>query len=33
VDAKAEGLIIINPLSQISIHKTKVEFWYSNKWI
>jgi len=25
VDAKAEGLIIINPLSQISIHKAKAE--------
>jgi len=25
VDAKAEGLIIINPSSQISIHKAKVE--------
>jgi len=28
-----EGLIIVNPSSQISIHKTRVESWYSNKWI
>jgi len=33
VGAKAEGLIIINPLSQISIHKAKAESWYRNKWI
>jgi len=33
VETKVEGLIIVNPSSQISIHKTKVELWYSNKWI
>jgi len=33
VDTKAEGLIIINPLSQISIHKAKAESWHWNKWI
>jgi len=33
VETKVEGLIIVNPSSHISIHKTKVEFWYSNKWI
>jgi len=24
---------MVNPLSQLSIHKTRVESWYWNKWI